>query len=507
MHYYLTTPIYYVNGAPHIGHAHTSVMADILKRNRVAMGIEARLSTGCDEHGQKNQEAAAEAGMSAAEYLDQRSGEFRSVFDMLGVDYDYFVRTSRPDHMQRVADAEQKLFDQGLIIKKDYTGNYCTGCEQFKKDSDLNEDGRCPDHPSLELERIDEPNYFFPLEPYRERLIAHIQANPDFVDPPVYRNELLKMLSEPLEDLSISRPKKRVSLGIELPFDTDHVTYVWFDALLNYLTNLDWPDGDYMQWWGTTRHMIGKDILKTHGVYWPMMLFALDIPLPQQLLVHGHWLGEGGVKMSKTLGNVVDPVSTVEQYGVDALRYYLARHMRAESDSQISVEAIRQTYESELANKFGNLLSRAGKFAASRFEGKVPQLGSLAPEDEAVRQASLEAASRLASEIRLADLPAAVKALVDAAEDLNGYFAHQEPWALFKDPDSRERCETVVYVALDSLRLLFEALTQIIPESASKALQMLGQGGAIATPWAPALDRLESGGDLGEIGVLFARID
>lgn len=503
---YITTPIYYVNGPPHIGHAHTTVMADILKRNKAAAGLEPLMTTGCDEHGQKNQEAALKSNMEPQDYLDLRTGEFRRVFDMLDIDYDVFVRTSRPAHMAEVSKVEQRLFDAGLIIKKDYTGNYCTGCEQFKKDSDLNEEGRCPDHPNIMLEQIDEPNYFFRLEPFRERLIAHIEANPDFVHPPAYRGELLKMLGSPLEDLSISRPKKRVSLGVELPFDPDHVTYVWFDALLNYLTNIDWPNEEYLPWWRTVRHLIGKDILKTHGVYWPAMLMALEVELPRQLVVHGHWLGEGGVKMSKTLGNVVDPVEVVEQFGPDALRYYLARHMRSESDSLISMDAIRQTYESELGNKFGNLLSRAGKFAQSRFDGRVPEKGQLNAEDEAVRAAALGAARLLASEIRLSDLPSCMKALVDAAEELNGYFAHQAPWALFKDPETRQRSETVVYVTLDSLRVVLEALLQIIPGSAQRALAMLGAEPP-ERPWTAELDRLVPGSQLGEVGALFARID
>ncbi|MEP2735895.1 MAG: methionine--tRNA ligase [Erythrobacter sp.] len=503
---YLTTPIYYVNAAPHIGHAHTSVMADILKRNKQARGIETLMSTGCDEHGQKNQEAAEELGLAPQDYLDQRAAEFQRLFDLLGVDYDFYVRTTRSGHKEEVARAEQKLFDAGLIVKKSYTGKYCKGCEQFKKESDLNEDGRCPEHTTIELELIDEPNYFFPMEPYRQGLIDHINANPDFVDPPMYRGELLKMLEEPLEDLSISRPKPRVSLGVDLPFDDDHVTYVWFDALLNYLTNLEFPDGDYQQWWGKCRHLIGKDILKTHGVYWPTMLMALGLSLPKGLVVHGHWLGDGGVKMSKTLGNVVDPIEVTDKLGVDALRYYLARHMRTENDSQISVDAIGQTYSSELANKFGNLLSRAGKFAKARFDDAIPACGDLTAEDEAVRAQSLAAAKGLAEEITLTQLPERVQAIVDAADALNGYFADAAPWNLMKEEATVARAGTVVYVALDSLRLLFEALRQVIPVSSAKALAMLGVD-AHAAPWEPALDQLQSGKALGEIDVLFARVD
>ena len=504
---YLTTPIYYVNAAPHIGHAHTSTMADILKRNRRMLGWDVRLSTGCDEHGQKNQEAAEKSGLTPQAYLDQRSEEFRKVFDLLQVEYDYFVRTTRPAHKAEVAAAEQRLFDAGLIVQKQYSGNYCPGCEQFKKDSDLNEEGRCPDHPSIDLQQIDETNYFFKLEPFRQRLIDHIEANPDFVDPPVYRGELLQMLRDPLEDLSISRPKARVTLGIELPFDTSHVTYVWFDALLNYLTNLDWPAPGYEEWWAQSHHLIGKDILKTHGVYWPIMLMALGIPLPRQLVVHGHWLGEGGVKMSKTLGNVVDPIEVVEAWGSDALRYYLARNMRSDSDSQISMDSIRQTYNAELVNKFGNLLSRVGKFARARFEGAVPAPGAFDADDEAMRALTLAAVSKFAVPIRLAELPACLAALVEACDELNGYVARNAPWDLFKDPATMERCRSVIYVALDCQRLLFEAMRIITPTAADKALAMLRPGAPTESIWTPALGIMTAGDALGEIETLFPRAD
>lgn len=503
---YITTPIYYVNGAPHIGHAHTTIMADILKRNRAALGYETKLSTGCDEHGQKNQEAAEKAGLEVSDYLDQRSAEFRKVFDLLGVDYDVFVRTSRDFHKQQVALIETRLNDAGIIFQKQYRGLYCTGCEQFKKPSDLTEEGRCKDHPSLVVEELDELNYFLSIEPFRARLLAHIDANPDFVQPAKYVNELKQMLSEPLEDLCISRPKHRVALGVELPFDSDYVTYVWFDALINYLTNLGWPEDGYADWWATAEHLIGKDILKTHGVYWPIMLMALGETPPKKLSVHGHWVGSGGVKMSKTLGNVVDPVEVIEKLGADALRYYLARNMRVESDSQISVELIQQAYNSELGNKLGNLLSRAGKFANSRFDGAIPSPGARSGEDDALRASILAAASGFARQLEMSDIPRVVTDLITACGALNEYFADQAPWNLIKSPDTLERGQTVVYVTLDCLRLVLEAFRQIIPESADKGLGTLG----VSIPsgaWQPELDQLTPESPLGEFSQLFPRIE
>lgn len=502
---YITTPIYYVNGSPHIGHAFTSIMADILKRNRQALGYELMLSTGVDEHGQKNQEAAQELGMPVEEYLDMRCAEFRDVFEKLGVEFDYFVRTSREGHKKAVAEMEQRIFDKGLIVKKQYTGTYCKGCEEFKKESDLTEDGQCPLHPTMQVEQTDETNYFLKMEPFREQLLKHIDDNPDFVQPESFRNELKKMLAEPLEDLCISRPKSRVTLGVELPFDTDFVTYVWFDALANYLTNIGWPEDGYQNWWAECEHMIGKDILKPHGVYWPLMLMAADLPLPKKLSVHSHWVGAGGVKMSKSIGNTVDPIEVMDKLGVDALRWYLARHMRADSDSQISVELIAQTYESELNNKLGNLLSRGAKFARKNFDGKLPVKGPLTAEDEALRQTVLDATAGMGEWIDLADIPARMQSIINVAAEMNNYFDKQAPWTLFKSEETKDRARDVVYVGLDCLRIVMEALQQVIPVSAGKALATLNVTD-IARPWKPELDKLPGGSELDEIEPLFPRV-
>jgi methionyl-tRNA synthetase len=502
---YITTPIYYVNGSPHIGHAFTSVMADILKRNRQALGYELMLSTGVDEHGQKNQEAAAALDMPVGEFLDMRCEEFRGVFDRLDVAYDYFVRTSREGHKQAVAGMEQSIFDKDLIVKKNYTGTYCKGCEEFKKETDLTEEGQCPLHPTMKVEQTEETNYFLKMEPFRERLLKHLADNPDWIQPEAFRNELKQMLSEPLEDLCISRPKSRVTLGVELPFDTDFVTYVWFDALANYLTNVDWPEADYEDWWAACEHLIGKDILKPHGVYWPIMLMAAGLPLPKKLSVHSHWVGAGGVKMSKSIGNVVDPIEVIEKLGVDALRWYLARHMRADSDSQISVEFITQAYNTELGNKIGNLLSRAAKFSNARFDGKLPVPGPLSAEDEAIRKAVIEATKGMGEWVNLADIPHRMQSIITVADEMNNYFAEQAPWDLIKQEETKERCQTVIYVTLDCLRVVMEALTQVIPASAGKALSMLNAP-AIACPWKPELDQLQGGGALGEIENLVPRV-
>ncbi|MDP6690601.1 MAG: methionine--tRNA ligase [Alphaproteobacteria bacterium] len=506
---YITTPIYYVNGSPHIGHAHTTIMADILKRYRRMRGLEVFMTTGTDEHGQKNQEAAEASGLTAMEYLDRQSAEFRSLFDRLGVDYDFFVRTTRPYHIEQVRHFERLLDEKGLIEKNAYQGLYCTGCEQFKVENDLTEDGSCPDHPSLELEDTDETNYFVRIEDYRPWLLAHLEANPDWLQPERYRNEVRQMLSEPLEDLCISRPKSRVSLGVELPFDGDYVTYVWFDALINYITNVGWPDEVEFKWWQNAEHLIGKDIVKTHCIYWPIMLHALEIKLPERVSVHGYWVGAGGQKMSKTLGNVVDPVEVIDAFGVDALRYYLAKNMRTNADSQISVDLIRQTYESDLANNLGNLLSRVVKFTSSRFDGKVSAPDQLHADDKALVDGIAAGLHQAFAEMDMHSIPASLTAIMEAASRMNEYVTAQAPWTLIKEDSQMARVESILYAVLDGLRLVSEALYPFMPVSANKALAVLGRPAMAEDAALHEFEGglLEPGSALGEAVILFPRVE
>ena len=294
-----------------------------------------------------------------------------------------------------------------------------------------------------------------------------------------------------------------------MPFDDDYVTYVWFDALINYITNVNWPEPEHAAWWAECEHLIGKDILKTHGVYWPIMLMAIDMAPPKRLSVHGHWVGAGGLKMSKTMGNVVDPIEVMDNLGADALRYYLARNARADADSQISVELITQAYNSELGNKLGNLLSRAGKFARSRFDGRIPGRAesAVADADEELRKHVLKACEPVSKKLELAEIPYATQGLITVCDQMNNYFADQAPWDLIKNEDTKERCAAVIYVTLDCLRLVFEAFSQVIPTTSEQALAMLncevpsGEG----SPWVAELDKLEVGSELAEIGTLYPR--
>ncbi|MCD4654047.1 class I tRNA ligase family protein, partial [bacterium] len=332
---YITTPIYYVNGSPHIGHAHTSIMGDILKRFNLMRGDQTIYSTGTDEHGQKIQQVIEESGKSTEGFLAGQAKQFQDLFNRCNVSYDIFVRTTNPRHKEMVREVLQDLYDRDLIRKKEYTGLYCVGCEQFKTEAELDEQGRCRDHLKIPQKQT-ETNYFFCLEDHREWLTNWLKNDDNLVKPDSYRREILGMLNEPLEDLCISRPKSRVWHGIELPFDKNFVSYVWFDALLNYTTNIGMQhDPDFDKWWDNVTHIMAKDIIKTHIIYWPIMLRAAGIKPPKQYRIHGYWVAEGGQKMSKSLGNVVDPFEIIDTIGVDPLRYYLAKTMGG-NDAQIS---------------------------------------------------------------------------------------------------------------------------------------------------------------------------
>lgn len=474
---YLTTPIYYVNADPHIGHAHTTVTADVLKRLARLEGGEAFLTTGTDEHGQKNQEAADASGLPRQEYLDRMSARFREVFDLLQVEYDFYVRTSNPAHKAAVAEVLQRLWDRRLIIQKSYRGLYCVGCEQFKRPSDLDEQGRCPDHLVVPVEQ-EEPGYFFPLAPFQQWLVDYISRHDDLIRPSFYRREILALLSEPLEDLSISRPRSRVSLGVELPFDGDYVAYVWFDALINYLSSLGWPDDEstVATWWPTATHLMAKDIIKTHCIYWPIMLRALELEPPRQYFVHGFWVGEGGRKMSKSLGNAVDPAALVQAIGADGLRYYLIKNMTS-GDSTISERLVIETYNADLANTVGNLFSRVLKFAVAG--GCVPDPATLAPEDTALVEHCATIAARTLSDVAFESLPLLPKGVLEIALQLNAHVDAVAPWKLARDPSQRTRLDSAVYALLEGLRLTAELAWPVMPAVSDRARRALGATGAL----------------------------
>lgn len=471
---YITTPIYYLNGLPHIGHAYTSILGDVMKKFETMRGNEVYYTTGTDEHGQKNQHSIEESGLSADEFLTRQSENFRNLFVDLGIDFDYFVRTSRSEHKKIVQEILQTIYDRGLIVKKSYEGLYCEGCEQFKKKSDLDENGCCPDHKKAP-KAISEENYFFRLEPYRQWLIDYINTHPDWIQPAKYANEVLGMLKEPLDDLCISRPKSRVWLGVELPFDHDYVTYIWFDALVNYISTLNYGHNpDFEEIWANSHHLIAKDILKPHCIYWPIMLHALGAAPVRHYFIHGYWIGEGGVKMSKSLGNVVDPVEVIRLLGVDALRFYLIHNMTLGGDSQISIPMLKQGYKI-LANNIGNLQMRVLKMTQKSLDGKVPSADSLNDDDKKLVSGIADRFTRLFSqELSLEVISELADSVVKAGDAVNAYFAANEPWVLAKKPEQRERFEAVVYTTLECLRLIGLAMYPLTPASARKIEDSLG---------------------------------
>ncbi len=471
--FYITTPIYYVNAEPHIGHAYTTIVADVMSRFHRLMGYRTHFLTGTDDHGDKIAQAAAEAGTDPKSYADRISNLFRETWPKLNISNDDFIRTTDPRHIKTVQYILQKVYDQGDIYFSNYKGLYCVGCERFYTEREL-VDGKCPDHDKKPVER-EEANYFFRMSQYQDWLISYIRENPDFIQPERYRNEVLSFLREPLEDLCISRPIQRLSWGIPLPFDDRYVTYVWFDALINYLSALGYPDGDlFREYWPVSRHLIAKDILKPHGIYWPTMIRALGLPPFRHLNVHGYWKTEEG-KMSKSHGTVVRPLDLLPVYGLDAFRYFLLREMVFGLDAGFSEEALVQRLNADLANDLGNLFSRTLAMTAKYFQGKVPPFGSDPDENDRALLAQrdqttvdfLEEVPRFAFHKALIS----IWALINAA---NKYIDQVGPWQLFKDPGKADRLRTVMRNLLEVNRLTAVFLTPFLPDTAEKMLHRLG---------------------------------
>ena len=481
---YLTTPLFYVNAEPHLGHTYVTLVADVLARFWRARGRTAFVLTGTDEHGDKIAQAAAAAGVSPREHADRVSALFRATWDAAGLRYDHFIRTTDAYHVAFVQRVLADIRSRGEIYFGSYRGLYCVGCERFYQEREL-VDGLCPDHRVAPTE-IAEENYFFRMGAYQERLQATLEANPGLIVPEGYRREVLALLREPIGDLCISRPKTRLAWGIELPFDSRYVTYVWFDALLNYVSAL--AHLGRMELWPAAEHLIGKDILKAHAIFWPTMLMAAGLPLYRRLCVHGHWQMQQG-KMSKSLGNVVRPLDVKARYGMDAFRYYVLRDMAFGQDAEFNEDSLVARLNGDLANGLGNLASRVLAMQQRYFDGVIQPLAA-EPIDLALRSAFATAARELDAHVEDLAFHRGLEAVWRALDHANKYVVETAPFTLAKDPARRPRVGAILHELCEALRTAAQLLAPFLPESAERLVALLGLPAArledLELPWGAA---------------------
>jgi methionyl-tRNA synthetase len=467
--FYATTPIFYVNAEPHIGHAFTTTLVDVVTRMHRLRGDDTFFLTGTDEHGEKVHKAAEQNGMSAQAYTDLISGKFKSAWDNMNIAYDDFIRTTEDRHKEVVQAVLQRVYDSGDIFYGEYSGLYCVGAERFVTEKEL-VDGLCPDD-GKKPEHRSEANYFFRMEKYRLWLRDYIEDNPDLIRPERYRNEVLAMLREPIGDLSISRPKSRVPWGIPLPWDDDHVTYVWFDALINYYSVLE-HHGTTNRYWPAVNHFIAKDIVKPHGVFWPTMLKAAGLPVYKHLNVHGYWLIDG-TKMSKSRGNVVRPLDLQAKYGNDAFRYFLLRDMTFGLDASFSEVALAERINSDLANDLGNLLNRTLGMLGKYRGGVVPQAPSEASETT-LQDVFAPLVTKVSTAFDNLQFDRAIESVLEAVRRANKYIADTKPWDLAKDDNQSARLDEVLYNCIEALRCASVLLEPIIPNKSKELRAQLG---------------------------------
>ncbi|MCF8523785.1 MAG: methionine--tRNA ligase [Aquiluna sp.] len=516
--FYVTTPIFYVNDAPHIGHAYTEVASDVLTRWHRSRGENSFLLTGTDEHGEKVLRTALGNNTDPKSWTDRLVTEsWLPLLETIDIDNQDFIRTTEPRHEKAVQLFLQKLYDTGFVYQGSFQGNYCVGCEEYKNESDLidgtgdfSDQKVCAIH-SKPVEQLNETNYFFKLSEFQDRLLAHYEANPTFIQPESAKNEVVSFVRSGLSDLSISRSKERFDWGIDIPWDDQHITYVWFDALLNYITAIGYgSDEDKLNsLWPADVQVVGKDILRFHAVIWPAMLMAAGLPPAKQVFGHG-WLLVGGEKMSKSKLTGIAPTQITDIFGSDAFRYYFMKAIGFGSDGSFSWEDLSSRYNSELANGFGNLASRVIAMINKYFDSVVPAPSEYQEADLAIQKVAKDAVDGANAAIDKVAIHEAIAKVWTLVDELNNYITVQAPWVLAKDEADRDRLATVLYTTAEGLRLLAVLLNPIVPKAAQKLWVSIGTSlGELSEQRIQQADwgLLPAGTKLGELEVLFPRVE
>ncbi len=470
--FYVSTPLYYANDELHIGHAFSTLAADIISRYNRSMGKNVHFLTGSDEHGQKVEQAAKARGLTPQEHTDQLVSRFKTLWELLDITYDDFIRTTEDRHKKVVVHVLQKLFQKGDIYAANYSGWYCTPCERFWTEKEVPEK-ICPDCKRA-VQEIQEKNYFFKMSAYQQKLIEHINNNPGFIRPENRKNEVLGFLRQPLGDLCISRPKSRLSWGIELPFDNEYVTYVWFDALTNYISAIGYPFDmeKFDKTWPADFHLIGKDILTTHAVYWTTMLMALDLPMPKSIFAHGWWVtGEG--KMSKSVGNIINPRELVAKFGLDPFRFYLFREMVFGQDATYTEENFINRYNADLANDYGNLCQRTLPMLLKNREGIFHKNQPTLPQSQEIEKMAGEVKADYIEAMNNMLFHEALKRIWDLIQRLNKYIDETAPWKLAKE-QNLTLLDEVFYTIGEGIRFVSHLVEPFMPHIAPKFLQQIG---------------------------------